>query len=99
MRPGVAVSATLRLGDQVDGPAILTEPAVMPHESGDRPLDRGNLRRALELMEAAGYTPGDDGLLRNEAGETLDIEFLETRQSFDRIITALSALGRGDWPY
>lgn len=67
-------------------PAIFDEPAFMPHESGDRPLDRGNLRRALALMEEAGFTSGDDGLLRDAEGNTLDIEFLETRQSFDRII-------------
>lgn len=67
-------------------PEILTEPAFMPHESGDTQLDRGNLRRALALMEQAGWTPGADGLLRNAAGETLTIEILETRQSFDRIV-------------
>ena len=65
---------------------IFTEPAVLPHTSGDRPLDRGNLRQALALMEEAGWTTGDDGLLRNADGETMDVEFLETRQSFDRII-------------
>jgi len=66
--------------------AIFTEEPLLPHTSGERPLDRGNLRRALTLMEEAGFTPGDDGLLRDAAGNTLDIEFLETRQSFDRII-------------
>lgn len=67
--------------------AIFTEDAFMPHTSGDRPLDRDNLRRALDLMEQAGFTPGNDGMLRDADGRTLDIEFLETRQSFDRIIT------------
>jgi microcin C transport system substrate-binding protein len=67
-------------------PEILTEPALMPHESGETQLDRGNLRRALALMEQAGWTPGDDGMLRNAAGETLKVEFLETRQAFDRVI-------------
>lgn len=66
--------------------AIFEEEPLLPHVSGERPLDRGNLRRALALMEAAGFTPGDDGLLRDAAGQTLDIEFLETRQSFDRIL-------------
>ena len=65
---------------------IFTEPAVMPHVSGDQPLDRGNLRRALALMEEAGWTIGADGLLRNADGQTLDVEFLETRQAFDRVI-------------
>lgn len=66
---------------------IFTEDAFMPHTSGDRPLDRANLRRALDLIEQAGFTPGADGLLRDENGRTLDVEFLETRQAFDRIIT------------
>ncbi|MCG3266954.1 ABC transporter substrate-binding protein [Yoonia sp. I 8.24] len=65
---------------------IFTQDALLPHESGTRALDRNNLRQALVLMEAAGFTSGDDGLLRDANGDTLDIEFLETRQSFDRII-------------
>lgn len=86
---GVAEGAELELlqsvADEID-PEILTEPAFMPHTSSERQLDRGNLRAALALLAEAGYTPGDDGLLRNEAGEKLTVEFLETRQSFDRVI-------------
>ena len=67
--------------------AIFSEDAFMPHTSGDRPLDRDNLRRALDLMEQAGFTLGNDGQLRDANGQTLDVEFLETRQAFDRIIT------------
>ena len=66
--------------------AIFTEEPVMPHTSGDQPLDRRNLRRALALMEEAGYTPDDQGMLRDGDGNLLSIEFLETRQSFDRIL-------------
>ncbi|PJI85174.1 microcin C transport system substrate-binding protein [Yoonia maricola] len=65
---------------------IFTQDALLPHISGTRPLDRGNLRSALVLMEGAGWSTSDDGLLRDADGNTLDIEFLETRQSFDRII-------------
>ena len=65
---------------------IFTEAAILPHESGERPLDRRNLRQALALMEEAGFTPGDDGLLRDASGNTLDIEFIEDTQSMDRII-------------
>ncbi len=65
---------------------IFTQEALLPHVSGERPLDRGNLRQALALMEEAGWTTSDDGLLRNADGQTLDVEFLETSQSFDRII-------------
>ena len=66
--------------------AIFEEPAVEPHVSGDRPMDRGNRRRALELFAEAGFEPGDDGMLRDEGGNTLEVEFLESRQAFDRII-------------
>ncbi|WP_232204220.1 extracellular solute-binding protein [Roseobacter sp. CCS2] len=64
---------------------IFTQEAVLPHMSGTRPLDRGNLRRALALMEEAGWTTDTDGLLRDADGNTLDVELLETRQAFDRI--------------
>ncbi len=66
--------------------AIFSEAAFVPHESGSRPLDRRNLRAALGLMAEAGYTPGSDGLLRDANGNTLDIEFIEDTQSFDRIL-------------
>ena len=76
---------------------IFTEPAFLPHESGERALDRRNLRAALALMAEAGYVTGDDGLLRNAEGQTLDVEFLEDTQSFDRILLPyvenLKALG------
>lgn len=65
---------------------IFTEPAVVPHESGTRPLDRRNLRQAIALMAEAGYTPGDDGMLRDANGQVLSIEFIEDTQSMDRII-------------
>lgn len=76
---------------------ILTDPVTLAHTSGNRSLDRKNLRKALGLMEEAGYVPGDDGKLRNEAGESLDIEFLQYSPNFDRIIVPyvenLQALG------
>lgn len=66
---------------------VLTEDAVRAPESGTRQLDRGNLRRASELLDAAGWDDiGNDGLRRNAEGQTLRIEFLNDSQSFDRII-------------
>lgn len=77
--------------------AIFTEEAFLPHESGERPLDRRNLRAALALMQEAGYTPGSDGLLRDADGNVLTLEFIEDTQSMDRIILPymenLKALG------
>jgi microcin C transport system substrate-binding protein len=66
--------------------SILTDPAVMAPASGDRQLDRNNLRLASELLDAAGWPVGSDGLRRNPAGKVLRVEFLNDSQSFERII-------------
>ncbi|MFT5743690.1 MAG: microcin C transport system substrate-binding protein, partial [Paracoccaceae bacterium] len=86
---GVAQGRELELLQSVAAlidPALLTDPVVMPHTSGDRQLDRGNLRAALALMEDAGWVAGDGGMLRNDAGEVFALEFLSVSPSFDRII-------------
>ena len=62
------------------------EPWVHPAASAERNFDRRNARTALRLLEEAGWTPGDDGLVRNADGETLDVEFLNSSPLFDRII-------------
>jgi microcin C transport system substrate-binding protein len=66
--------------------AILTDEAVMSPVSGDRQLDRGNLRKASALLADAGWIVGDDGMRRNAKGEQLRVEFLEDSPSFDRVI-------------
>lgn len=66
--------------------SILTDEAVMAPVSGNRQLDRGNLRKANALLDAAGWAVGSDGLRRNAAGETLKVEFLNDSQTFDRVI-------------
>ena len=61
------------LGDLVP-PALLTEPVRMAHSSSaDRLVDRGNLRKAMKLLDEAGWAVGTDGKRRNAQGETLDI--------------------------
>ena len=61
------------LGDLVPE-EILTEPVVTAHESSTERLhDRRNLRQASRLLEEAGWTVGDDGRRRNEAGEVMRI--------------------------
>ncbi|MDO6478704.1 extracellular solute-binding protein [Shimia thalassica] len=65
----------LSLGDLVPE-QILSEPAVMAHESSPkREIDRRNLRTAMALLDEAGWDVGDDGMRRNAAGETLKINF------------------------
>jgi microcin C transport system substrate-binding protein len=77
--------------------SILTDEAVVAPVSGDRQLDRGNLRKASALLDEAGWPVGDDGLRRNAKGEVLRVEFLNDSPSFDRIINPfienLKALG------
>ncbi len=76
---------------------ILTEPAVMAPSSGERQLDRGNLRKASALLDAAGWAVGSDGMRRNAKGEVLKVEFLNDDQAFERVINPyvenLRALG------
>ena len=77
--------------------SILTDPPVPAPTSGERQLDRGNLRAASALLDEAGWIVGDDGLRRNAEGEVLRVEFLNDSPSFDRVITPyvenLKALG------
>jgi microcin C transport system substrate-binding protein len=76
---------------------VLTDEAYMPPVSGNRQLDRGQLREASALLDAAGWEVGDDGIRRNAAGETLTVEFLENSPAFDRVVQPfvanLKALG------
>ena len=64
------------LGDVVP-PEVLTEPARMPHMSKpERLTDRRNLRRAMKLLDEAGWPVGSDGKRRNAQGRLLSITFL-----------------------
>ncbi|HEY0275286.1 MAG TPA: extracellular solute-binding protein, partial [Paenirhodobacter sp.] len=78
-------------------PGILTDPAVMAPTSGKRQLDRANMRKASDLLDAAGWVAGNDGMRRNTKGETLRVEILNDSQTFDRVINPyienLRALG------
>lgn len=68
----------------LDASILTSEPFSYP-ESGARQLDRGNLRRASALLDEAGWVVGDDGL-RRKNGQTLQLEFLNDSQTFDRVI-------------
>ncbi len=76
---------------------VIDGEAVMAPVSGNRTLDRKNLRKASALLDEAGWTVGDDGLRRNAAGETLTIEIIEDSPTFDRVhlpfIDNLNAVG------
>ncbi|MEM7752310.1 MAG: extracellular solute-binding protein [Pseudomonadota bacterium] len=64
---------------------IFTEEAYTPPVSTNRKTDRRLVRQANTLLEEAGWIIGDDGLRRNEAGETLTLEILDDGPAFERI--------------
>ena len=66
--------------------SVFTEPVVMAPPSGERQLDRANLRKASALLDEAGWLVGDDGLRRNSDGAVLRVEFIEDSPAFDRIV-------------
>ena len=64
---------------------VIDGEAVVAPVSGNRTLDRKNLRKASALLDEAGWTVSNDGLRRNAAGETLTIEIIEDSPTFDRV--------------
>ncbi|MEO0773822.1 MAG: extracellular solute-binding protein, partial [Pseudomonadota bacterium] len=69
------------LGDVVPDDIYTQEPWT-PHVSDeDRLTSRKNLRKALRLFEEAGWTVGSDGILANDAGDKLTIDFLFSSSS------------------
>ncbi len=65
---------------------IFEEEAELAPISSVRQLDRKNLRKASALLDDAGWIVGDDGVRRNEQGQTLTLEILNDSQAFDRVI-------------
>lgn len=70
----------------LDASILTAEAVVPPVSSPEREIDRANLRRASDLLDEAGWTVGEDGLRRNADGEVLEIVFLESQPSFERVI-------------
>jgi len=72
---GAELELLKSLGDVVPE-AMLSEPARRAHESdGSRLNDRRNLRRAMKLLDEAGWSVGDDGMRRNAQGDLLSLDF------------------------
>ena len=78
-------------------PEVFTEPAHVPNPGGPRPSHRADLRAAGALLDAAGWTVGDDGVRRNAAGEAMRLDFPDSSRSLERIMIPytenLKALG------
>jgi microcin C transport system substrate-binding protein len=96
-QPGEGELALLRPMADILPDGVLDSEVVMAPPSSERQLDRRNLRRASALLDKAGWQVGDDGMRRNDAGETLKVEILNDSQAFDRVINPyvenLRALG------
>ncbi|NOD65230.1 MULTISPECIES: extracellular solute-binding protein [unclassified Ruegeria] len=61
------------LGDVVPED-LLTEPAVLAHESNPARLnDRRNLRKSAKILDEAGWPVGDGNVRRNAEGQTLKV--------------------------
>ena len=78
--------------------SILTDEVPMaPVSSEDNALDRKNLRKASALLDEAGWVVGDDGIRRNDKGETLRMEMVHSRTDLLPVMNAyvenLLALG------
>ena len=92
MATGVPEGAELAflqsLGDLVPQ-ELFTEEARMPHTSNEaRLFDRRNARKAMALLDDAGWPVGDDGIRRKD-GKTLDINFLFNSSSPDTLSGAM----------
>ncbi|MCY4288150.1 MAG: extracellular solute-binding protein [Aestuariivita sp.] len=80
MAVGVPEGAELALLEDLGNlvsPEIITETALMPHTSNaSRLADRRNLRKAMALLDEAGWQVSSDGKRRNAQGELLSLTFL-----------------------
>lgn len=72
---GAELELLQSLGDVIP-PEMLSEPALMPHSSDPARLtDRRNLRRAMGLLDEAGWPVGADGMRQNAGGTKLKLDF------------------------
>ncbi len=86
---GMASAGELEILKQFEekiDPVNFKDPVFSFPKSSTKQLDRKNLRAASALLDSAGWLVGEDGLRRNNAGQTFDLEILNDSQAFDRII-------------
>ncbi|MEP1199585.1 extracellular solute-binding protein [Tateyamaria sp.] len=76
------------LGDVVPAD-MLTAEARMPHTSNEERLfDRRNARKAMALLDEAGWLVGDDGIRRKD-GKVLELNYLFNSSSADTLSGAM----------
>nr|WP_265013653.1 extracellular solute-binding protein [Marinobacter zhanjiangensis] len=64
---------------------VFTEAYSPPSTEGDRTL-RDNLRKAMTLLQEAGYRIQDGAMVHQDTGETLSFQFLLHQKNFERIV-------------
>ena len=64
---------------------VFTERYSPPSTEGDRTL-RDNLRKAMNLLQEAGYQVQDGAMIHQQTGEPLSFEFLLHQKAFERIV-------------
>lgn len=69
-------------------PETLSQEFNPPKTSGDG-SNRSNLKAAFTLLKEAGWV-AQDGILRNAAGEALELEFLINSKAFERVLEPYS---------
>ena len=74
------------LRDQVPESVFTEEPYVQPTSKPGSAMDRSNLRKANRLLDEAGWSEFNNQGLRVKDGRTLQVEFLNDSQTFDRVI-------------
>ncbi len=68
--------------------SILEEPAIIPpvNDASQNQPNRRVLRQATRLLSEAGWEPGDDGLVRDANGNTLELVVIQFSPLFDRVV-------------
>lgn len=85
---GAELALLESLGDAVPA-EMLTEAAREPHTSDEaRLFDRRNARKAMALLDAAGWLVGDDGIRRKD-GKVLELNYLFNSSSPDTLSGAM----------
>lgn len=70
--------------------AVFTEPYVVPQTDGSG-NNRANLKRAVAILEEAGFKLGDDGVRVGPGNVRLEFEFLESNPALERWINPFIA--------
>lgn len=68
---------------------VFEEPFTLPETDGSGQDQRRLLRRARRLLEEAGWTTDDAGVLRNADGEAFTLEFITRAAAQERVVRPL----------